>query len=283
MTVTIQYGYFISASVMIFTNMKKMKKTWVYPLIIFAFVPMVAGLVQILNYGLLIVYPALALSLVMVFVFVIFMNESTIDKQKKDAITGFRASQIKQHFIHNTLNTILSLSYDDIESARALLLDFSHYLRERMQLETTRHVVSLEKEIEITKAYVRIQKKRFSDHFDIEFDIEETLSTIKVPIFILQPIIENALKHGILRSGRKGRIIIKIRETTDSVLFSIKDDGKGYEHFIRDEQGHFKKTEGIGLRNIESRLFQLYGQTLRICSVPDVGTVVRFRIPKRNP
>lgn len=278
-SVAIQYLYFVGAAALIVLNIKKMRRTWFYPLMLFSLFPMVAGLIQALNYGMLIVYPTLSLSILMVYIFIQSMWASLIDKQRENARVGFQASQIRQHFIYNTINTIVSVSNYDGDEARALLMEFSNYLRARINFKGVTQFVSLKKEIEIAQAYTRIEKARFGERLDIRFEYPKEELDTRIPFMTVQPILENAVNHGLLPKPEGGRVDIVIEKHGDRLDFTVRDDGVGMQKpDAEDKRDSFSETEGIGLWNINARLESLYGEGLRMKSDTN-GTEFFWSVP----
>ncbi|MDF3003018.1 MAG: hypothetical protein K0Q48_3137 [Bacillota bacterium] len=184
-------------------------------------------------------------------------------------------AQIKPHFLYNTINTIISVSRTDTEKSRTLLIDFSEYLRRSFDFKGSDQLVSLSDEIELAKAYIAIEKARFGNRLNVSFHIRGEIEQIKVPILVLQPIIENAIIHGILPKIEGGSVDINIRRDLDKLFFSVRDDGVGIsEKNLRTvlEQ----KGSHIGLSNIDSRLRRLYKRGLEIESKENHGTEVKW-------
>lgn len=132
-------------------------------------------------------------------------------------------------------------------------------------------------------SYLNIERARFGERLSINIDIEDGLSHIKVPVFILQPLIENAIKHGILPKIEGGTMNLIIKEKEDNILFSVKDDGVGMsENKVKNILLY--NNDGIGMKNVNERLKLLYGDKskLNIKSALNEGTTVYFQIPKER-
>ncbi len=184
-------------------------------------------------------------------------------------------AQIKPHFLYNTINTIISVSRIDGERARDLLIDFSQYLRKSFDFKGVDQMVSLAHEIELSKAYIAIEKARFGNRLNVNFQREGEIDNVKVPILMLQPIIENAIMHGVLPKAEGGNVEITIYKEGQALYFSVKDDGVGISEgklrTILDEGGG-----NIGLSNIDSRMRRLYKRGLEIKSKEDEGTEIKW-------
>jgi sensor histidine kinase YesM len=153
--------------------------------------------------------------------------------QLKESVERARASelkflqaQIKPHFLYNALNTFISISLYDMDKARTLLTEFSSYLRRSFDFRDLSQLVTLKNEVELARAYLEIEKARFEERIEAVFDLPDDLDA-NVPILVLQPIVENAVVHGILPKNEGGRIEICIREEDSALYFRVKDNGVG--------------------------------------------------------
>lgn len=154
---------------------------------------------------------------------------------------AFFQAQIKPHFLFNTINTIISISRYDADKARELLASLSSYLRKSFDLKELDQTVPLKDEIELAKAYVEISKARFEDMLEVVFRVEAPMEA-RVPILMLQPIVENAIIHGVLPKEGGGQVEIVVEERDGGILFRVKDDGVG---MADEESGGL--TVGFGL------------------------------------
>lgn len=186
-------------------------------------------------------------------------------------------SQIQPHFIFNALSSIHQICKD--EQAADLLLDFSDYLR--MNIDTLSNEVNIpfEKELKHIKAYVRIEQLRFGKKLTVIYDIGTTDFTL--PPLTVQPIVENAVKHGICQKRGAGRVYIGVQKGNGFYEIRVKDDGVGFDVNKKPDDG---RTH-IGLENVANRLQYMCNGTLNIDSTPGVGTTVTMRIPEQlsNP
>ncbi|MCY6354571.1 sensor histidine kinase [Clostridium sp. ZS2-4] len=172
-------------------------------------------------------------------------------------------AQINPHFLFNTLNTINSFVRINPNKARELIINLSTYLR--YNLETGDKPVDIYKEIEQVKAYIEVEKARFGDKLNVIYDIDNNLD-IKIPSLIIQPIVENSVKHGILQGDKKGTVKIIIKEIeSKKVKIVIEDDGIGIPQEIIDKvyEGSMKENK-IGISNVNDRLQHIYGRGLKI-------------------
>lgn len=190
---------------------------------------------------------------------------------------SFLKAQIKPHFIHNALNTIIAVASYDIDQATHLLTKFSNYLRLLIDDRDAGQTVSLAKEVDHVTAYVEIEKARFEERLQVSFQLPDRLD-YEVPILTLQPIVENAIIHGVLGKKSGGTISVSVCEGSDSLQFKVADNGVGMTK-DRIEKVFARGNKGIGLANINRRLLKLYGRGLRVTSTPGVGTEVSWSIP----
>lgn len=201
---------------------------------------------------------------------------SSIEKQKslrEEAELKALRAQIKPHFLFNSLNTIMSLIRTDADEARRLLQELSVILRSGFKDSATK--IPLRDEIRVVEAFLSIEKARFPEKLFIEYDIDENIE-ISVPPLILQPIVENAVRHGIRNKNGIGTVKISIHKTEDKVHFDVADDGIG---MTEEKVENLKFATGIGLNNVRDRLKSIYEVNLHIDSEPDVGTHIYFSLP----
>ncbi|MBE1442410.1 ATP-binding protein [Paenibacillus sp. OAS669] len=194
---------------------------------------------------------------------------------------AYLQAQIQPHFLFNTLNSIMALSDLDTERMRKLGDAFIEYLRISFHFLNTGSLVPLSHELKLVRTYLYIEKERFGDRLSIlwEGNADETLL---LPPLSIQPLVENAVRHGIQSRARGGTIRIRIDRKGDCILIEVQDDGKGMKaDDIRMALDPTKKKEwgGIGLTNTNRRLKQMYGSGLMIQSLADQGTTVSFEIP----
>jgi two-component system LytT family sensor kinase len=172
-------------------------------------------------------------------------------------------AQINPHFLFNALNTIVSFVRIDPNKARDLIINLSTYLR--YNLEIGDNLVDIHKELEQVRAYVEVEKARFGSKLTVLYDIDENID-IDIPSLIIQPIVENSIKHGILQGSGNGTVKIEVRkENNNEIKITIEDDGIGISDEIIHQvyEGTMKETR-IGMSNVNNRLKLLYGKGLHI-------------------
>lgn len=184
-------------------------------------------------------------------------------------------SQIQPHFMYNSLTSIIYLCDKDTQKTKNALIDFSKFLRKNLEAMSRKNLVTIKEELEHTKVYLSLEKLRFEDELNIELDIKD--NDFMLPMLTIQPIVENAVKHGINRSESGcGTVWISTEETEDSHKIVIKDDGAGFEIDSLKELGE----NHIGISNVRKRLADECGGELIIKSAPDEGTECTILIPK---
>lgn len=197
----------------------------------------------------------------------------------KSEIKALQA-QINPHFLFNALNTIISFLRIDPNSARELIVNLSTYLR--YNIEETSTFVDISKELLQVKAYVEIEKARFGDKLNVTYDIDEDIQ-LRIPSLIIQPIVENSIKHGILKGSGYGNVSIQVkRNHQNEVKITIQDDGIGIPQEIIDSvyAGTLKENK-IGISNVDSRLKYIYGTGLIIERL-QIGTRISFILQENN-
>lgn len=201
--------------------------------------------------------------------------------QAIQAEMAFLQAQIKPHFLYNALNTIISFCWSDAEKAGQLLLALSEYLRGTFNFNNMNPLVSLEEELELVRSYITLEKARFEEKLNCQFQISVP-HEIMVPTMIIQPIVENAIKHGILPKEEGGTVIISAIRQQSSIHITVTDDGVGIPPeklawIFADSTG-----KSVGLTNINRRMKSLYGHGIEIISQVNMGTTVGITIPAQE-
>lgn len=189
-------------------------------------------------------------------------------------------AQIHPHFLFNALNTIASFCRTNSLIARELIMDLSNYFRKTLKREND--FVKVKEEIELINSYLSIERARFGDRLKLHIDIPDNIMQVKIPVFLLQPIVENSVKHGISPKPSGGSIFIKAFEKGNEFVFIVEDTGVG---MTRERLNTIlREWPGIGLRNINERLKFIYGDNYKfeISSSIEEGTRVSIRVPKED-
>ncbi len=203
----------------------------------------------------------------------------------KEAEIKALQAQISPHFLFNSMNIIVSLIRTDPDQARKLLTSLSYFLRQNVT-GTTASQITLEQELSHVKAYLEIIEARFVDRLTIVYDVDDHLLHERIPPFTLQPIVENAIHHGIKDMEKNSIIKMTVRELGAEIEIKVEDNGKGVTPerlaVLGTMQLDSETGTGVGLFNINRRLLMTYGEqaALSILSQENEGTAISFRIPK---
>ncbi|WP_434756435.1 histidine kinase [Paenibacillus amylolyticus] len=198
--------------------------------------------------------------------------------QSRQFELAFIRAQMDPHFIHNTLNVIEGVIAEDQEKAGNLVNDLSHYLRNILDYSNSEKYISIDEELDAVQFYVRIEQARFPNKIVVNYEIDSGIQ-LKVPRMVIQPLVENAIKHGIRKRSIPGAITIKVKEHEQGYFIAVEDDGVGIEDIDRNKLLEYSAGKGIGLASINARLKAEYGTQLQIVSEKGKGTVVHFDVP----
>ncbi|MQA08908.1 MAG: sensor histidine kinase [Pseudonocardiaceae bacterium] len=200
-----------------------------------------------------------------------------------DAKLDALRAQINPHFLFNTLNTIASRARTDPEEARQLLLRLSDFFRYAIRQEG--HFAEFGQEYFFVRTYLALEQARYGDQLRVRYDVDPQVLTAQVPVLTIQPLVENAVKHGLANKIAGGTVTLKARvdPLTRTTSIRVTDDGVGMSADVleRISAGEGMANGGVGLRNISQRLETLFGERYRldVRSNETDGTVVDLRIP----
>jgi sensor histidine kinase YesM len=198
-----------------------------------------------------------------------------LEAQLREAQLGALRMQLQPHFLFNSLNAVMALVRDhETERAVRALSLLSDVLRATINSGDV-HETSLASEIDFVTRYLSIEQVRFGDRLRIVIDVPQELNDARVPVFILQPFVENALKHGVLRAREGNEIAIVARAEAASLVLTVRDDGSG----LPPAGG---PTPGVGISNARRRLERMYGSAARLAvhDAPDApGVEVVITVP----
>lgn len=189
--------------------------------------------------------------------------------------------QLHPHFLFNTLNAISELVYKDPEAAEQMITQLSDMLRLSLDKVGVQEV-SLKQELEFLGKYLEIEQTRFQERLRVEMQIDPATLDASVPNMILQPLVENAVRHGIAPRATGGRIEIRARRSNGMLQLDVHDDGRGLP--TTEAERAVSHKSGVGLANTRARLAHLYGAAHRFAleSTPGEGLTVRMAIPFRE-
>ena len=184
-------------------------------------------------------------------------------------------SQIKPHFIYNSLTTIKHLCKKDPELAAETIDEFAKYVRGNLSALSEKKSIPFEQELEHVKSYLSIEQKRFGKRIHVEYEIETV--NFRIPPLTLQPIVENAVKHGITKKIEGGTIRISTSKEKDYYIVLVEDNGVGFDST---HQNRNSSEKHIGIQNVKKRIENMLGGTMYIRSIPGKGTAVEILLPK---
>jgi signal transduction histidine kinase len=202
------------------------------------------------------------------------LRASRLEAQLAQAQLQSLKAQLHPHFLFNTLNSVSSLVHRDVEAADRIIALLSDLLRHSLELPPDA-LVPLRRDLEFLGRYLEIEKTRYKDRLRLRVDVSPDALDAEVPSLILQPIVENAIRHGIARRSRAGIVEIRAWQEGEDLVLEVRDDGPGLP-----ESGMFA-GHGVGLANTEARLKQHYPNRFRfeLTNHPEGGLVVRMGFP----
>lgn len=185
------------------------------------------------------------------------LRESQLETRLVEAQLQSLQRQLQPHFLFNTLNTISALMHRDVDAADNMIAKLSDLLRLSLQTVNVQEV-TLKQELEFLAKYLEIEQTRFRDRLSVVFDVEPDTLDVLVPNLILQPLVENAIKHGIGPRPTPGQVRISARRASDTLEMDVRDNGVGLSDARLSDF-----NRGVGLANTRSRLQHLYGNAHR--------------------
>ena len=211
------------------------------------------------------------------------LQEENLHKERmvRESEIAALTSQINPHFLYNTLDTILWMAeYKDTEGVIDMVKALGHFFR--LSLSGGASHITIKDEIEHIREYLYIQKKRYGDKLNYSFDLDENIMDVRIPKIILQPIVENAIYHGIKEKDGNGHINIKSVQEDGFIKFIISDDGVGFDTEKLNEPSNRLKLSGVGIKNVDERLKLNYCDNcgVSIKSEKGIGTSVTLKIIK---
>jgi len=198
------------------------------------------------------------------------------DALKMEQRVQIMLTQIRPHFLYNSLTVIQELCRTNPEQAENATIRFAKYLRGNMDALQSNAPIPFAEELEHTREYLALEQMRFEDKLTVRYDIQ--CEAFSLPALTLEPIAENAVRHGVRgNSDGKGEVAIAAKETPGCYEITVTDTGPGFDP---EQPPQDQEHSHIGLRNVRERLTQMCGGALNIASVPGKGTCVTISIPK---
>lgn len=213
-----------------------------------------------------------------------FMRTKRFSKklEKEVAINemAYLQSQIKPHFLYNALSAITAFCYTDSEKAGDLLISLSKYLRIVFNTDKRGELVTLQREMDLVQAYVDIEQARYGERLRTVFEVEESCLSYTIMPLMIQPLVENAIRHGVMKKAQGGTVRLSIRSSEEMIQIRVADDGAGMsEQQIKEVLSRKETVYGVGLANINQRLGHFADRKLTIESVEGQGTTVTISVP----
>jgi LytS/YehU family sensor histidine kinase len=207
------------------------------------------------------------------------LHSSELERQLTEAQLQMLKMQLQPHFLFNTLNTAYTLIRRDVDAAERVIIQLSDLLRLTLD-NTGAHEVTLHEEISFIGKYLEIEQVRFRERLTVHYEIDPDCLDALVPNMILQPLVENAIRHGIAPNSRPGVIEIVARKRQNFLQLTVSDNGQGL-----DEDAVLRRKDGVGLTNTRARLLQQYGPSSTLVLKPGRfhGLSATAILPYRQP
>lgn len=209
--------------------------------------------------------------------------KQSINQQLKMKAAWLQA-QIQPHFVFNTLNSITALSEFDLERMRILIDEFAHFLRSKFEFTMIDELHPINDELNIVKSYLYIEEVRYGDRLKVKWKLEDNLESLFIPLLTIQPLVENAIEHGLMTRHEGGTVTIRITKHDTYGKVFVSDNGIGMDKILIDKIMDDTQINdmGVGLKNTHLRLKRFFGEGIRIESTPDIGTTISFKVYKKK-
>lgn len=271
-------------------NKRNIDSRRLFALLSFVILPLASIIIQVFLYGYSLSNIAVIISMLIMFAQALGDNahnmiaqEMHIRKQNDELVemrTKIALSQIKPEFVYDALNSISDLCDKNIGEAKQMISHLSEYLKENISSIDTDKLIPFENELRHTQVYLEIEKARFKDRINVEYELETT--DFELPPLTVQPIVENAIRHGFDDSNeqQKINIMIKTIQGNGYVKVQVSDDGNGFD-VDKLRSSDFSYDNHIGIKNVRGRLRLMEDAEVHVKSKLGVGTTVDMIIPKR--
>ncbi|MBC8570295.1 sensor histidine kinase [Zongyangia hominis] len=268
---------YLSFTFLVIWCRKKLTRREVIFFLLYIFIPLGGGAAQMFCRGIAVVNVGVTLALLFIFVNIQSERDLLVKQQEKELAESridIMLSQIQPHFLYNALTTIRQLCDVDPKQAKEAVRDFSLFLRGNMDSLKSKAPIPFEQELSHVENYLSLERQRFQGRLQIVYDI--TARDFSLPPLTLQPIVENAVRHGALSREEGGTVTVHTGETDTAYVITVQDDGLGIRATLEDGRSH------VGIENVRGRLSALCGGTLTLDSVAGVGTTAVITIPKEE-
>lgn len=264
-------------TVLYYVNLKKLSISLRYAFAMYLILPLIGMVAQNFLYELHIPILLAIFCTMAMFVYVLYDNTEQYVRQERvntEMREAIMLSQIQPHFLFNALGAIRELIHSDTAKAEDAIVHFSQFLRGNMDSLQAATPIPFTEELNHTRNYLALEEMRFGDMLRVEYDIAVT--DFRIPALTLQPIVENAVRHGVRKNEDGGCITVSTRAEKNEWVVEVADDGPGFDP----KQPRNDGRSHIGIDNVRGRLAQLCRGRLEIDSAPGHGTRVLIRIPK---
>ena len=271
----ILYGISVSL-ILLYRRYQKPKEF--FCLLSYLFLPAAAGAIQAANYGIALLNPVILINLLWIFVNIQLEQNLLVKQQEKklsELHMSLMLSQIKHHFLYNSLTAIRHLCETEPKKARQAVSDLSMFIRGNMDSLECKEPIPFEKELNHVEHYLALEEQRLGNRICVVYEIEAR--NFSIPPLTLQPIVENAFRHGILKRDEGGTVRICTKEMKESYVVTVADDGVGFGKSVREAA---KGRSHVGIQNVRERLKLMCSGTLEVSGEAGKGTVVTITIPK---
>lgn len=197
-------------------------------------------------------------------------------------------AQIKPHFLFNAINTMIWMSKRDMERTRQLLRDLSSFLRGSFDFGSRKPLAALRDEMKLVRAYVALEQARFGERLQVVYDVQAGMESSFIPPLVIQPLVENAIRHGVSEKEEGGTVLIRVCDMGADISIEVADTGIG---MTREQLERWRRSfelpscgqgSGVGLSNVNRRLMRMFGRTVQLEARDGGGTVVTVRLPKKG-
>jgi signal transduction histidine kinase len=260
----------------VFRRRGKLSRRQFDAFLVYFVLPLLGMLFQLTFYGLYAIVFFTVVAAMFLYVSVLTDQVDRYVRQQEDLArqrSSIMVLQMRPHFIYNTLLSIYYLCRQDPEKAQQIILDFSSYLRQNFTAIVKEDTIPFSEELEHARAYLAVEQARYEKKLSVRYDTPYT--RFRIPPLTLQPVVENAVKHGLDPSLGPLRILIRTRETESGSEITVEDNGPGFSP-ADDDAPH------IALANIRERLELMCGGGLTLRTGEEGGTVVTITVPQKN-
>ena len=262
---------FLTTALMLILAQRVSARTRISYLLYILF-PTVGAVLDYMFHGLSLTFIGMATSIMIIYTNIYLQKRKLISEQR----TALMMSQINPHFMYNTLSAIAALCEIEPKEAKALTLEFSSFLRQNLETLSAKKLISIEQELKHVECYLKIEKARFKDKINVDYSLG--CEGFFLPALTIQPIVENAVKHGITKKAGGGTVKISTYKNNGFYVIEIKDDGVGF-----DENSLLDTTHAhVGIENVKNRLRDMCRGSLEVKSMRGVGTRVTISIPAKK-